>query len=260
MGIWDDLTGKSSSDASNRAAQDTYRKQRKAGKELRGFGDDYANQYRGLADLFQPWATAGKDALNMYRSGMGLGGDGADFTAAYRGLPGYQSGLQTGQDAAIASANAGGRLNSGATMKALQRYGSDYEDQRVGDYLGRLMGLSNVGQQATGQMVATTGQGLQGQLATRTSAYGGDMNAAGTIGQGMVAGEQAKQQGMTNLMSTAAYLGGAALGGGMGGMGGGGMSSFTNLFKPKPTGNSTGWNVNPWSTAGQGAMNNAAWG
>jgi hypothetical protein len=259
MGIWDDLTGQSSSDASNIAAQDTFRKQRKAGKELRGFGDQYANQFRGLADMFQPWASAGKDALNMYRSGLGLGGgNGADFTAAYRGLPGYQSGLQTGQDSAIAAANAGGRLNSGATMKALQRYGSDYEDQRVGDYLSRLMGLSNVGQQATGQQVATTGQGLQGQLATRTSAYGGDMNAAGTIGQGMVAGEQAKQQGLTNLMSTGAYLGGSLLGG-FGG-GGGGASAFTNLFKPGATGNSTGWNVNPWSNAGQGQMNNAAWG
>lgn len=256
MGIWDDLIGNSSADAANAAAGDTFRKQRKAGKELRRYGDQYANEFRGLADMFQPWASAGRDALNMYRAGLGLGGgSGEDFTAAYRGLPGYQSGLQTGQDAAIAAANAGGRLNSGATMKALQRYGSDYEDQRVGSYLDRLMGLSTTGQQATGQQVATTGQGLQGQLQTRTSAYGGDMNAAGTIGQGMVAGEQARQSGLTNLMSSAAYLGGAALGGG-----GGGMSAFTNLFKPRATGNSTGWNVNPWSTAGQGAMNNAAWG
>jgi hypothetical protein len=219
MGLWDSLTGQSSAAASNAAAEDTFRKQKKAGKELRAYGNEYANQFQGLSQLFAPFASAGKDALSMYRAGLGLdGGAGTEaFTAAYRGLPGYQSGLQTGQDAAIAGLNAGGRLNSGAAMKALQRYGSNYEDQRVGSYLDRLFGLSNTGQQATGQQVATAGQGLQGQLATRTSSYGGDMNAAGTIGQGMVAGAQAEQQGLTNLMGTAAGLGGMALGGQFGG-------------------------------------------
>jgi hypothetical protein len=229
MGIWDDLTGASSAAASNAAAEDTFRKQKKAGQDLRAYGNQYANQYSNLATMFAPYASAGGEALNMYKAGLGLdGGAGAEaFTAAYRGLPGYESGLRTGTNAAIAGANAGGRLNSGATMKALQRFGSDYEDQRVGSHLDRLMGLTGMGQQATGQQVATTGQGLQGQLGTRTSAYGGDMQAAGTVGQGMVAGAQAQQQGMSNLLGAATYLGGAALGGGLGG-----TSALTNLFKP----------------------------
>jgi hypothetical protein len=213
MGIFDDLLGKSSADASNAAALDTFQKQQAAGRDLRAYGDQYADKFAGLGAKFQPYQQAGSSALQQLMAGLGLGGDQQAFTDAYRGLPGYQSGLQTGTDAAIAGANSAGMGNSGRALKALQRYGSDYEDQRVGSYLDRLTGLTGMGQQATGQEVATAGQGLQGQLQTRQSAYGGDMNAAGTIGQGMVAGEQAKQGALTNLMSTAAYLGGAALGG-----------------------------------------------
>ncbi len=51
-------------------------------------------------------------------------------------------------------ANAGNMLQSGKTLKELQRFGSDYEDQRSGSYLDRLFGLSGMGQQATGQQVA----------------------------------------------------------------------------------------------------------
>jgi hypothetical protein len=255
LSFWDSLTGSAASDASNAAAQDTYKKQRSAGKDLREYGNQYAQNFQGLSQQYQPYQSAGTDALSMLRSGLGLnGGQGTQaFTQAYQGLPGYQSGLQTGTDAALASANASGRLNSGATLKALQRYGSDYENQRSGDYLTRLMGLQGQGLQATQAGVNTQAQGLQGQLGTRNTSYAGDMNAAGTIGQGMVAGAQAEQQGMQNLMGTAAYLGGAALGGPIG-------TSLAGLMKPAAASNSTGWNVNPWSTAGVGQMNNAAWG
>lgn len=226
MGIWDTLTGKDASAASNQAAQMTYANQQQAGKQLRKAGDQYNSGMQQLSTLFQPYSQAGGDALNMYRAGLGLdGGAGSQqFTQAYQSLPGYQEGLQTGQDSAVAGLNASGRLNSGGALKALQKYGSDYENQRSGDYLTRLMGLSGMGQQATGQQVSTAGQGLQGQLGARTSAYQGDMQAAGTLGQGLVAGANAEQGALGNLMGTAAYLGGAALGGG--GLG----SSLTNLF------------------------------
>ena len=236
MGIWDSLTGKTSSETSNAAARDTYKKQQGAIDDIRSYGNRYAGEYRDLATGYDPYVSAGGSALNQLMAGLGLGGDQAGFTDAYRGLPGYQSGLQTGQNSALAAANAGGRLNSGATQKALARYGSDYEDQRVGSYLDRLTGLSGMGQQATGQQIATVGQGLQGQLGTRQSAFQGDMQSAGTIGQGMVAGAQAEQQGLTNLLGAASSIGGQFLGMAGGAGGGGGMSSFTNLFKPN-----TGW-------------------
>lgn len=227
MSIFGSLLGTDASAASNAAAADTFAKQKRAGKDLRAYGDTYADTFRNLSTQYQPYQAAGGDALAMLRAGLGLdGGAGsAKFTAAYQGLPGYQEGLQTGTDAALASANAGGRLNSGATLRALQRYGSDYENMRSGDYLTRLMGMQGQGLQATQAGVNTQAQGMQGQLGTRNTSYAGDMNAAGTIGQGMVAGANAEQNAMTNLMGTAAYLGGAALGGPVG-------TSLAGMMKP----------------------------
>lgn len=239
MSIWDSLTGKSASNAANNAAALTYQNQQAAGKKLRQAGDAYAGGMQSLSELFKPYAAAGGDALSMYRAGLGLdGGAGsAAFTNAYQNIPGYTEGRTQGLDAATAGLNAAGRLNSGGAMKALYKYGSDYENQRSGDYLSRLFGLSGMGQQATGQQVATAGQGLQGQLGARTTAYGGDMQAAGTVGQGLVAGANAEQGALGNLLGAATYLGGAALGGGFN------PSSFTNLF----SGNKTGVTHTPWS-------------
>lgn len=215
MGFFDTLFGTSASETSNAAAGDTYKKQRKAINKYNQSGNEYAHGMRDLSRLFSPYAKAGQKGLAQLMSGLGLGGaqGSAEFTEAYRALPGYQSGLETGTNAAIAGQNAGGMLQSGRAMKELQRYGSDYEDQRVDDYLARLAGLSTMGQQATGSQVATAGQGLGGQLQQRGTAFTGDMNAAGTVGQGMVAGAQAEQSALTNLMGMGSYLAGSFLGG-----------------------------------------------
>lgn len=253
MSIWDSLTGKSASNAANNAAALTYQNQQAAGKKLRQAGDAYAGGMQSLSELFKPYAAAGGDALSMYRAGLGLdGGSGsAAFTNAYRAIPGYQAALDTGRESAIAGLNASGRLNSGGALKALQQYGQNFEDQRSGDYLTRLMGLSGMGQQATGQQVATAGQGLQGQLGARTTAYGGDMQAAGTIGQGMVAGANAEQGALGNLLGAATYLGGAALGGGMGG------TALTNLFGGN---RSSSYSANNPYQAAPGNWGNFSWG
>ncbi len=210
-GFWKDLSGKSAAEASNTAAADTFAKQQAAGTAIRGAGDQYNTDVGGLASNFDQYRSAGNSALQQLMAGLGLGGDQQGFTAAYRGLPGYQSGLDTGTQALQRGLNAGGVLNSGRA-KALQRYGSDYEDQRSGDYLSRLMGLSNQGQAATGSATGLQAEGFRGRLGAETAAYGGDMNAAGTIGQGMVAGEQAKATALQNLLGTAAYVGGSFLG------------------------------------------------
>jgi hypothetical protein len=266
MGIWDDLTGQSSAEASNAAAADQFRKQQNAGKDLRKFGDTFADRFDSLSQMFSPYAGAGGDALKMYRAGLGLdGGAGSQaFTQAYQGLPGYQSGLKTGTDAAMAAANSSDMLQSGKTLKALQRYGSDYENQRSGSFLDRLMGLSGMGQQATGQQVSTAGQGLQGQLNSRTSAYGGDMTAAGTIGQGMVAAEQARQQGTNNLMGAASFLGGTALTAGLGGTGMGGIGGAAGGLGTKLSGlfsgGGSGYSAASPYTAAPGNYGQFSWG
>jgi hypothetical protein len=216
MGIFDDLLGKSAADASNAAAADTYRKQRAASGELKNYAGTVPGRFDQISQGFQPYMQAGGSALQQLMGGLGLGGEGGGqaFTTAYQSLPGYQSGLNTGLTGAQRTLNTGNMGQSGRAMKALYRYGSDYEDQRSGDYMSRLMGLVGGGQAATGAAAGLQGQGIGLEAGLRQSAFGGDMNSAGTIGQGMVAGEQAKQSALTNLMGTAAYLGGSFLGGG----------------------------------------------
>jgi hypothetical protein len=220
MGFFDSLFGNDAADAANAAAADTYAKQQKAGKKLIEFGDTQPGAFGELSKAYQPYTQAGGSALQQLLAGLGLGGEGSQegFTRAYQGLPGYQSGLETGTTAASRALNAGNVGQSGKALKSLYRFGSDYENQRSGDYLSRLTGLAGMGQQATGAQVGTQAQGLQNQLATRQSAYGGDMQSAPTIGLGQVAGAQAQQTALGNLLGVGGYLGGSFLGGPGGGM------------------------------------------
>ena len=221
MGFLDDLLGNSAKDAANAAAADTYKKQQAAVQGLNTFADTLPGQYNKISQAYNPYVNAGGDALGMLMRGLGLGGAGdqQQFTDAYRNLPGYTAGREQGLEGASRALNAGNIGQSGRALKSLYRFGSDYEDQRSGDYLSRLAGVSGQGLQATGAQTGIQTQGLGQQAGLRQSAFGGDLNSAGTIGQGMVAGEQAKQTALGNLMSTGAYLGGALLGGpGVGGV------------------------------------------
>lgn len=213
MGFWDDLTGKSASKAANAAAADTYAKQQAAGTQS-------ADAFRNLSGIYDPYRTGGTAAQNQVYRLLGLQGGDAQTEAygQFRSDPGYQFQLEQGIGAIDKSAAARGNLNSGATLKALQGYGQGMADQSYGNYLQRLMGLGQQGLQATGATASTIGQGLQNQ-------FGANYGSAGTVGQGMVAGAQAQQSGLQNLLGTAAYLGGAALGGPLGG-------SLASLMKP----------------------------
>jgi len=72
---------------------------------------------------------------------------------AFRNTPGYQFGLDQGKRAVESSAAARGGLNSGATLKALTKFGNDYADQQgFTPYMNRLAGLFGGAQTAAGQM------------------------------------------------------------------------------------------------------------
>jgi hypothetical protein len=219
MAFWDTLFGNDAADAANQAAQDTYLKQLEAGRGIRDAGDRYQGDMEGYARAYDPYISSGKSALSRLLGGLGLeGGDSPEaFTTGYRSLPGYESGLETGTNAALRGVNASGMSNSGRALKALQRFGSDYEDQRVGSYLDRLFGLQGQGLQATGAKTGVRSQGAGGRLGAYTTAGQQDYGSAGTIGEGMVAGENARSTALQNLLGTAAYLGGSWLGGGGGG-------------------------------------------
>lgn len=68
-----------------------------------------------------------------------------DAFAAFRNTPGYQFGLDEGAKTVQASAAARGGLNSGATLKALTKFGNDYADQQgYTPYMNKLAALSGM--------------------------------------------------------------------------------------------------------------------
>lgn len=109
--------------------------------------------------------------------------------------PVYQSGLQfgadQGRDAINARAIAGGGYDSGATLKALTRFGNDYGSTKAGESYNRftndqsnvynkLAGVSGAGQVATGQ-VQSAGTNMA-NATTQALGDAGNARAAGIVG------------------------------------------------------------------------------
>lgn len=86
-----------------------------------------------------------------------------DIYGQWRNTPGYQFGLQEGNKSVQASAAARGGLNSGATMKALQKFGTDYADQQ--GYRPYMNDLSNLfgGAQTAASNIGSAGQSYGSQ-------------------------------------------------------------------------------------------------
>lgn len=107
--------------------------------------------------------------------------------------PGYMFGLDQGRSAVEGGASARGGLYSGATLKALQRFGNDYGTTKFGEafnrnetqmnnQFNRQASLAGIGQTATGQAQAA-GQNYGNAMANAT--YGvGNANAARSVAQG----------------------------------------------------------------------------
>lgn len=136
-----------------------------------------------------PYNQVGQSALSQLASlfGLGPGGTGptastaAGATSALTQYPGYQFGLQQGNQALDRSAASQGLLLSGGQLKAAQQYGQGYAQQNAwGPYLSQLSGLSSLGENAA----ATAGnQGVQtGANVAQSQLAAGQAAAAGTVG------------------------------------------------------------------------------
>jgi len=97
----------------------------------------------------------------------------------FRVSPGYQFSFDQGQQAVENSAAARGGVHSGATMKALDRFGTGLANQEYGDYYNRLAAEAGIGQTAVAQGNAaaqnygnSAAQLAQNTGAARASAYG----------------------------------------------------------------------------------------
>jgi hypothetical protein len=151
--------------------------------------DIRAAQAQGKTITDAQWAQAGLPPGGVVNYGQGATTNGApsdwqtaqqNAFAKFRADPGYQFAFDEGQRALQSSAAARGILNSGATAKALTRYGQGVADQQYGNYFNRLASLAGIGQNATnsiaqiGQNSANTqGNAFMNAGNARASAYGG---------------------------------------------------------------------------------------
>lgn len=145
------------------------------------------------ADL-APWRTIGASALNQYAQMLGVSTPGApageapDRSEFYKS-PGYQFRLGEGVKAVERSAAARGSLQSGAAMKAVQRYGEGLAAAEYNPYMDRLAGLAGVGKEAVTQtgVFGAQAAGARGAAGERAGAAraSGYLGAAGQYQQGI---------------------------------------------------------------------------
>jgi hypothetical protein len=121
-----------------------------------------------------------------------------DYAADVMRDPGYQFGLQQGQQALDRKVAAMGGRVSGAALKAAARYGTDYAStgynaayQRGQDRLNRLAAMAGLGQTAT-QASAQSGANATNAISNLMSSQG-NASAAATMAQGNIWGNAANQ-------------------------------------------------------------------
>jgi hypothetical protein len=144
-------------------------------------------QYDQTRSDFAPYREAGTTALGQLQSEMGRTTTAADAMSD----PGYQFGLDQGQQAIDRKAAAAGGRVSGAALKAAGEYATNYATtgynaayQRRQDRLNRLSALANVGQTSTGssaQAGANSTNAISGLLSAQGNASGAAQLAQGNI-------------------------------------------------------------------------------
>jgi len=144
--------------------------------------------YDSQMGIGSQYNQAGLNALSSLASG--------DFANNLSQDPGYQFRLEQGRKAIEGSAAARGSLNSGATLKALERYGQDYASNEYQNAYNRdyqrLSQVAGLGANANSNLMSASGQ-YGTNLASLLSGYGnavsnnitglGNANAAAQISQ-----------------------------------------------------------------------------
>jgi hypothetical protein len=143
---------------------------------------------------FSPYREAGRNALTSLVGDINAPMNPRDVMSD----PGYQFGMDQGQQALDRKISAMGGRVSGAALKAAARFGTNYAStgynaayQRRQDRLNRLAAIAGIGQTATGAS-AQAGAGSANQISGLLSSQG-DASAAARLSQGNVWGNQANQ-------------------------------------------------------------------
>lgn len=175
--------------------------------------------------MLDPYSQAGLGGLQSYLAMLGQSGD-QEQQAAISGLeqtPGYQAQLGAGQRAILQNAAATGGLRGGNVQQGLAEFGSGLFGQYYQQQLDRLGQLQNQGLQ--------TQIGLANLRAGQAANISNQYNMMGQAqGQGILAQQAAKQQGMSNLGSAlgagAGFIFGGPAGGSLGSSAGGALGGL----------------------------------
>jgi hypothetical protein len=142
-----------------------------------------------------PALQARNTALTQLQQLLGIGGDAKasgygslndPFTAGdLQNDPGYQFGLNQGNTAIERSAAARGGLYSGATMKALQKYGQDYAGTKFNEAFNRHQATND---SSFNRLASLAGLGQTGSSQIANAG----MNAANMAGQYGIQGANAQ--------------------------------------------------------------------
>lgn len=228
---------KKASDAQAQAAANALSFQREVNDQNQARYADATGTLRSAAANYQPWLTTGTGANNALASLFGLNGGKPDYSSFYSS-PDYQFAQQQGELGIERGANARGLNLSGGTLKDLATFNSGLASQQYGNYFNRLMGLSQLGQQAAGgiagvagsqanmaagiantnnQAASNIGNTMQGIGQAQASGYVGGANA---ISGGVNSGIQNSLLASYLFKNPSAYSGGGSTGLSLSGMGG----------------------------------------
>lgn len=159
------LAGKKSAEAQRDAAREGAALERELSDENLQLQKELTAEQR---EDFKPWREAGGKALEQITAGIESGEfDVGSFDV--RDDPGYQFRMDEGLKAIDRSASAGGRLESGAYDKAINRYAQDYASGEYANAYARnmaekdrrfnmLAGLSDSGQSSAARQASATSQ------------------------------------------------------------------------------------------------------
>lgn len=118
--------------------------------------------YGENVERFQPTIDIGNNALQdlAYAYGQGTPEQIQGYIDEFQGSPNYllnyQAGLDQGGQGIAGKYAAGGVLNSGAKLKALSRYGTDYNNNFLSQYQGGQRDLASRGQSATSSLAGVS--------------------------------------------------------------------------------------------------------
>lgn len=214
-GIASNKAGKAQAKATDKASDSQLQAQREANALQKEMYD------QNRKDM-EPWRQAGMGSLSQLVTGLKPGGEfNRNFQMSdFQADPGYAFRQSEGQKAIDNSAAARGSSLSGATLKALARFGQDTASAEYGNAynrwnndvsnrFNRISGVAGTGQQATQQIgqygQTTAGNIAQGNMNTANQVASNTIGAGNARASGYVGMANAANSGVNNYM-TLSYL------------------------------------------------------